>query len=70
MEERNMVRKTDAELLAEIRKQQEEDKLKEKANELEETEEEQEQKTQVIEREITLSLLNDKLNYIISNMSK
>ena len=63
-----MVRKTDTELLAEIRKMnEEEDKAKEKASETEEVEQ---PKVQVIEREITLSLINDKLNYIISNMSK
>ena len=69
-----MVRKTDAEILAEIRKQELENADKEAkaikaAIEVDE-EEDKEQKTQVIEREITLSLINDKLNYIISNMSK
>lgn len=78
-----MVRKTDAELLEELERTQKElAKVKKEMKEEEEytavpvdeddTDEEEPTKkqpaVQIVEREISLSLLNDKLNFIISKV--
>jgi len=82
-----MSRKTDEELLAEMKSKIKEDKKKlkqlgvdvedEDEDEEEESEEEdiptiktQKNQPQVVEREINLSLINDKINYIISKLPK
>ena len=67
-----MSRKTDEELLAEIKKRK-----KDEANESEEEDDEQVPEIEkpgnqqpVIEREINLALINDKLNFIISRLQQ
>jgi hypothetical protein len=71
-----MSRKSDEELLEEIKAQRklkkaEEEEEEENANADDETSSEETSPkvaTQIVEREITLSLLNDKLNFIISKV--
>jgi hypothetical protein len=74
-----MVRKTDAELLAELKKEkrdredEEEADTKKYLSDEEDADEEKEDKSkppiQIVEREVNLSLINDKLNFIISKLT-
>ena len=72
-----MSRKTDEELLEEIKKRTEEKKAKKKeleeensddVPEIEPKEETEQTQPQIVEREINLALINDKLNFIISKL--
>lgn len=73
---RKMVRETDEEVFARIKKEKEESKEKEvpdmnkQKDDSNEEENTQEIPPQIIEREINLSLINDKLNFIISKLQQ
>jgi len=77
-----MVRETDEEVFARVKKEKEEaDAIKEELNKKEKVpnmnnqkdnnqETSQEIQPQIVEREINLSLINDKLNFIISKLQQ
>lgn len=72
-----MVRKSDSELLAEMRKQRDldddaedakEEIKKVKIQDVDDVPDMNKLQVQVVEREVTLSLINEKLNFIISKL--